>query len=809
MRPGSLYLRLVTLSLLGLPLGAHAVPGTLSMEGALRNAAGLPVSDGSYVLTVNLYKDEQGGAPLYSQGPAAVQVKGGVYQLTLGQKQQLEPKLFADGGAAWLEVVIDPDPALPRTALRSVATALRAGEAEALACSGCVTAQMLAGDAVAGLVSAGKLATVAQSGQYTDLKGAPDLAVYAKKAELSAVAASGAYGDLKGTPDLAAYAQKGDLAAYAQKADLAPLAAKAELAAYAQKSALAGVAFTGDYGDLNGKPVLAKVGTACGTGLGVTGLAADGSLQCAPVGSANLAPDAIGQVSNGLIVNQYNEIVASSGAAVAIPDNNPVGASSELVVPDLGVVQKLTVTVDIANSDLSTLKVTLFDPTGAAYVLAEKGKGTLLQTSFPAPTPTVSGNLNAWVGKNAQGKWSLSVVDLGFLNNKTDGALNKWSIQIGTLSSKKVQVKGNLLVDGSVKMGADATSCGSINAGAVRWTGNDLQVCTGTAWRKLAYVPPPTITSIVPNSGPLAGGSTLTLTGSNYSPEVTVTVGGVPCAKLTYVSTTQLQCVTPAAQKAGAFDVAALIGDTGQTVAGGFTYLPIGKAYELGGLVAWFDVSEPTSWPGSGAVWKDAMGISGDANMLNGLTAGSLGGVGTMVFNGTGAGAQFANGKLNTQKFTAVYWVYSQNPASDTNQGGLYVNHSNTDANAPDWVWFGKYIDNWYFRVNNGGCCTDLTGSGNGGWSAAIPQNQWRMVHFGFEAGGQWKWGVNGQNVSAAAFSGRPNSQTAGVSTIGWGHSGSGSFWKGGISAARFYDRLLSDQELAAEYGRLKGLYGL
>ena len=102
-----------------------------------------------------------------------------------------------------------------------------------------------------------------------------------------------------------------------------------------------------------------------------------------------------------------------------------------------------------------------------------------------------------------------------------------------------------------------------------------------------------------------------------------------------------------------------------------------------------------------------------------------------------------------------------------------------------------------------------FAGSGTGNWSATIPQNQWKMVHFGFEAGGQWKWGVNGQNVSAAAFGGRPNSQTGGVSTIGWGHGGSGSFWKGGIAAARFYDRLLTDQELAAEFARLKGGYGL
>ncbi len=60
-----------------------------------------------------------------------------------------------------------------------------------------------------------------------------------------------------------------------------------------------------------------------------------------------------------------------------------------------------------------------------------------------------------------------------------------WSLHIQTLSNKKIQVKGNLLVDGSVKVGTDSTACTALNAGAIRWTGSVFQGCNGKVWTGL------------------------------------------------------------------------------------------------------------------------------------------------------------------------------------------------------------------------------------------------------------------------------------------------------------------------------------
>ncbi len=84
--------------------------------------------------------------------------------------------------------------------------------------------------------------------------------------------------------------------------------------------------------------------------------------------------------------------------------------------------------------------------------------------------------------------------------------------------------------------------------------------------------PAPTLTSVSPTSGPTSGGTRITLTGSNFTTTVTVTVGGAAATSITRVSSTQVQATTPAGT-AGARDVR-LTNSDGQaaTRSGGFTY---------------------------------------------------------------------------------------------------------------------------------------------------------------------------------------------------------------------------------------------
>ena len=83
----------------------------------------------------------------------------------------------------------------------------------------------------------------------------------------------------------------------------------------------------------------------------------------------------------------------------------------------------------------------------------------------------------------------------------------------------------------------------------------------------------PTITDISPNTGTTAGGTAVTITGTEFATGATVTFGGVSATSITVVSATEITCVTPA-HVAGAVDVVVANTDTGTvTSAGGFTYV--------------------------------------------------------------------------------------------------------------------------------------------------------------------------------------------------------------------------------------------
>jgi hypothetical protein len=60
------------------------------------------------------------------------------------------------------------------------------------------------------------------------------------------------------------------------------------------------------------------------------------------------------------------------------------------------------------------------------------------------------------------------------------------------------------------------------------------------------YLNPPTIASVTPNTGPTAGGTTVTITGANFLATAMVVFGSTPAASVVVNSSTQITAVTPA-----------------------------------------------------------------------------------------------------------------------------------------------------------------------------------------------------------------------------------------------------------------------
>ncbi len=85
----------------------------------------------------------------------------------------------------------------------------------------------------------------------------------------------------------------------------------------------------------------------------------------------------------------------------------------------------------------------------------------------------------------------------------------------------------------------------------------------------------PTVSSVTPGHGALAGGTAVTIAGANFAPGAGVTVGGIAATAITVASAAQITCRTPAGGKAGAVDVTVKNpGAPAATLPAGFTYDP-------------------------------------------------------------------------------------------------------------------------------------------------------------------------------------------------------------------------------------------
>jgi trimeric autotransporter adhesin len=111
----------------------QAVPLMVNFNGVLTDVNGKPLS-GAVGVTFYLYKDSQGGAPLWMETQNVQADKAGHYTAALGStsSQGLPAAVFASGEARWLGVQAQGQAEQPRVLLMSVPYALKALDAETI-----------------------------------------------------------------------------------------------------------------------------------------------------------------------------------------------------------------------------------------------------------------------------------------------------------------------------------------------------------------------------------------------------------------------------------------------------------------------------------------------------------------------------------------------------------------------------------------------------------------------------------------------------------------------------------------------------
>ncbi len=509
MRRSSPIMHLLTLALTLAPaMALAALPTTSLVDGVLTSTGGSPAADGDYDVTFAIYAEIQGGNAAWSE-TAKIKVAGGRFTHALGSVKPIDLSKLLPLAGHFLGVKVGNDPELPRQAVHAALTSLVANTALSVTCDGCVGSNHVAN----GSIAAAKVG-FNYAGAATKGGAAADL-------------------DCTGCVGVAELSFDGDV-------DLGGNSLKAKNGTFSGDVTAKNVtaaAFVGDGSKLTG--IATPAGECKVAGEVVKGINADGSLKCvASLDPAALPKDGLNEISNDLLSNQFEDTIAGA-AGVKIPDNTGADANATLDFPDIGLSQDFELYVEVANTDLSTLALTVLPPDDkkTGWKLCDpcgKKDEKTYKVTFNSQNKPASGDLLKWIGANPKGVWNLKALDTAFclvqapgnaaicdVAAKTDGSIVKWHIKIKTLSSKKVNLNGDVYIAGKlwgkdnghgnpggqlhianayVKLADAKPTCDAAAVGTLRWdTKLGMQVCdanidnadkvAGYVWRPATSVP--------------------------------------------------------------------------------------------------------------------------------------------------------------------------------------------------------------------------------------------------------------------------------------------------------------------------------
>ncbi|PKG33493.1 IPT/TIG domain-containing protein [Methanoregula sp.] len=119
--------------------------------------------------------------------------------------------------------------------------------------------------------------------------------------------------------------------------------------------------------------------------------------------------------------------------------------------------------------------------------------------------------------------------------------------------------------DTSITVIAPAHAAGSVDVVVTTPRGS----ATGTFTYETEVIPTPTVTGITPETGPVSGGTEVTITGTKFTGTTAVTFDGTAATEFTVVSDTSITATTPA-HAAGSVDI--VVTTPGGSATGTYTY---------------------------------------------------------------------------------------------------------------------------------------------------------------------------------------------------------------------------------------------
>ncbi len=338
------------------------------------------------------------------------------------------------------------------------------------------------------------------------------------------------------------------------------------------------------------QPTVSSVSPSSGSTLGGTAVTITGT---------NFAAGATvtfgGTAATNVVVVSSTSITATtpagSAGAVTVTVTNPGPQSGSLtngftyvVLPTVGSVSPNNgpstggTAVTITGTNFATGATVKFGTTAATNVVVVNS------TTITATTPshavgavTVTVTVNGQSGSLANGFTYLGAPTISSVSPNSGSTLGGTAVTItgaNFAAGATVTFGGTAATNVVVVTNTSITATTPAHAaGAVTVTVTNPGGQSGSLASGFTYIAQPTVTSVSPNSGPTAGGTAVTITGTNFAAGATVTFGGTAATNVVVVSSTSITATTPAGS-AGAVTVTVTNpGPQSGSLTNGFTYV--------------------------------------------------------------------------------------------------------------------------------------------------------------------------------------------------------------------------------------------
>lgn len=409
------------------------------------------------------------------------------------------------------------------------------------------------------------------------------------------------------------------------------------------------------------------------------------------------------------------------------PMQGPSAGGTTITITGSGFVAGATVTVGGAPATsvtvISATSITAVTPAGTpgATIVTVTNTDTQAATlsgafTYQHPAPTAS--LVAPATGTSAGGTAITITGTQFRTGAT--------VTVGGTAATNVVVVSATSITAT-------TPAKPIGATSIVVANSDGQSATLTNAFTYTAAAAPTVTAVAPTSGSVAGGTSITITGTGFVAGATVTVSGVAATGVTVASATSITVTTPASASTGAVAVAVSNPDTQTGIAANaFTYT-LRPAPTIVSIT-------PTSGASLGGTSITIVGtnfVAGATLTIGGVTASStnvvsatsitattpqrsIGAASVVVTNPDGQSATLTNGYTFTANSAPTATGIA--PSTGTTNGGEFFTITGTNFLAGATVVFGGTLAT-QLSIPNSTTITGYTPAKSAGTATVMVQN--------------------------------------------------------------------------------------